>query len=210
MEDIILLAIRQYIAPISMNFTDIPSTMLFSQKRKYLTIIIFTVITSFLLSACSVFGPTPISRGSLVEKDDYDQLIPKSSTKADAIDLMGSPTTKGAFDDNTWIYISMTTHLAPIDFPAISKQQVVVLKFADTGLLENVRVLNKKDAVPVAMSNKVTPTPGTKINILQQILGNVGRYDPMQSMMGSGAMGANGSMFNNNTGPGHFGSGNSL
>lgn len=166
---------------------------------------------AFVISGCSVFAPTPIPRGSLVEADDYNQLTPGSSTRADAVDLMGSPTTKGAFDDNTWIYISMTTYMKPLDFPGVKKQQVVVLKFDNAGMLQSLRTLNRKDSRPVAMISKVTPTPGTSINILQQILGNVGRYNPMQNMMG----GANGAgtgtgMMGGNSGPGHFGAGNTL
>ena len=161
------------------------------------------------LSGCAVFSPTPIPRGSLVEADDYNQLIPGSSTRADALDLMGTPTTKGAFDDNTWIYISMTTRLVPMDYPAVIKQDVVVLKFTPSGTLQSVRALDRKDAIHVAMVSKITPTPGTKVNILQQILGNVGRYNPMQNMMGSGSAGGMMGGYNNQ-GPGHFGSGNSL
>lgn len=165
-----------------------------------------------ILSGCGVFRPTPIPRGSLIEADDYNQLVPGTSTRADAVDLLGSATTKGAFDDNTWIYISMTTYLRPIDFPGVKKQQVVVLKFNNAGALESMRTLSRRDARPVAMISQVTPTPGTSINILQQILGNVGRYNPMQNMMGSsGNMGSGGGgMMNSNSGPGHFGSGNTL
>ncbi|MBS0984737.1 outer membrane protein assembly factor BamE [Acetobacter thailandicus] len=164
-----------------------------------------------LVSGCSIFSPTPVPRGSLVEADDYDQLIPGSSTRADAIDLMGSPTTRGAFDDNTWIYISMTTYLRPANFPGIDKQQVVVLNFDNDGKLKTLRTLNRKDARPVSMISQVTPTPGTSINILQQILGNVGRYNPMQNLMGTGsATGQSQGLGNSNSGPGHFGSGNTL
>lgn len=163
---------------------------------------------AFVISGCSVFAPTPVPRGSLIEADDYNQLTPGSSTRADAVDLLGSPTTKGAFDDNTWIYISMTTYMRPLDFPGIDKQQVVVLKFDGAGTLQSLRTLNRKDSRSVAMISKVTPTPGTSINILQQILGNVGRYNPMQNMMNSSGSGTG--MMGGNSGPGHFGAGNTL
>lgn len=162
---------------------------------------------TLLLSGCAVFRSSPIPQGSLVEPDDYNQLIPGSSTRSDALDLLGSPTAKGAFDDNTWIYVSTVSHLAPMDFPHLSKQQVVVLKFSPAGTLNSVRTLALKDSFRIAMNSNVTPTPGSKINVLQQILGNVGRYNPMQNL--SGLMGGN--MMGNNQGPaGHFGSGNQL
>ncbi|MDG6095356.1 outer membrane protein assembly factor BamE [Acetobacter sp. AN02] len=164
-----------------------------------------------LTSGCSVFRATEMPRGSLIEAEDYKQLQPGVSNRADAVDLLGSPTTKATFDDNTWIYISMVTVPVPASFPGIKKQQVVVLNFDEGGTLRSMRTLNKKDRKNVGMRGDITPTPGTKINVIQEILGNVGRYNPMQNMMGNGGSfgGATGPMGSNN-GPGHGGAGNTL
>ncbi|NHO52489.1 outer membrane protein assembly factor BamE [Acetobacter estunensis] len=163
------------------------------------------------LSGCAVFENPPMPRGSLIEADDYNQLQPGKSNRADAIDLLGSPTAKATFDDNTWIYISMMTAPTPANFPHVTKQQVVVLNFDEGGTLRALRTLNLKDAKHPGMVGDRTPAPGTKINILQEILGNVGRYNPMQGMMNNNSnsfSGAGGMMGNN--GPGHGGAGNSL
>ncbi|GBQ28544.1 lipoprotein OmlA [Gluconacetobacter sacchari DSM 12717] len=161
-----------------------------------------------LLSGCALFSPPPAHRGSLIEADDYSQLKPGVSTRAEAMDLLGSPTTRATFDDNTWIYISMRTVPAPMDFPSIRSQDVLVLNFDDKGVLRTMRTLNKSDARPTSMAPGATPTPGTSVNILQQILGNVGRYNPL-SNMNSTFGGSTGPMGYNN-GPGHGGSGNGL
>ncbi|WP_242011873.1 outer membrane protein assembly factor BamE [Acetobacter oeni] len=165
-----------------------------------------------LLSACSVFQSTPMPRGSLIEADDYKQLKPGSSNRADALDLLGSPTARATFDDNTWIYVSMMTVPQPANFPKITKQQVVVLNFDQAGTLRVLRTLNLKDAKHPGMIQEKTPTPGTKINILQEILGNVGRYNPMSGMMGGNSFGGGGATgpMGSNSGPGHAGAGNSL
>lgn len=160
------------------------------------------VVLASFLSACAVFKSAPIHGGSLIEPDDYNQLIPGSSTRSDAIDLLGSPSSKGAFNDNTWIYLSNVSHSTPMNFPRVTKQQVVVLKFSPTGTLKSIRTLSIKDSMHVAMVSKITPTPGSKINVLEQILGNVGRYNPMQNL--SGLMGTGMNQL------GHFGSGNAL
>lgn len=168
----------------------------------------------FFLSGCHIFENSPMPRGSLIEADDYNQLKPGVSNRADALDLLGSPTTKATFDDNTWIYVSMMTAPTPASFPHVTKQQVVVLNFDQGGTLRALRTLNMKDAKHPGMVGEATPTPGTKINILQEILGNVGRYNPMQNMMGNSAFGGGNSSSNGmmgmNNGPGHGGSGNSL
>ncbi|AQS86526.1 MAG: outer membrane protein assembly factor BamE [Acetobacter aceti] len=165
----------------------------------------------FLLSGCSVFENSPMPRGSLIEADDYNQLKPGVSNRADALDLLGSPTSKATFDDNTWIYVSMMTAPTPANFPHITKQQVVVLNFDQAGTLRSLRTLGPKDAKHPGMVGDKTPTPGTKINILQEIIGNVGRYNPMQGMMNNSSFGGgSGGMGMSNNGPGHGGAGNSL
>jgi outer membrane protein assembly factor BamE (lipoprotein component of BamABCDE complex) len=161
-----------------------------------------------LLSGCSVFSPRPVTRGSLIEADDYNQLKPGVSTRSDAMDLLGSPTTHATFNDDTWIYITMQTTQVPLDFPSVRKQNVLVLNFDSSGLLRGMRTLDRSNARDVTMVGDVTPTPGTKINILQQILGNVGKYNPMSNL--NSTFGGSSGPMGFNSGPGHGGSGNSL
>jgi len=161
------------------------------------------------LSACSIFSSVPQPRGSLIEAEDYAPLKPGTSNKNDVLDAIGSPTSHATFDDNTWIYVSMVTAPTPLGFPTIRKQDVLVLQFDQNGTLKSLKTLDKKDARPVGMVAATTPTPGTKVNVMQQILGNVGRYNPMSGMTNSAFGGSTGPM-NGNSGPGHAGTGNSL
>lgn len=166
-----------------------------------------------MLSGCEAISPPPIPRGALIEKLDYDQLVLNSSTQNDALSILGSPTAHATFNDNTWIYISMTKDLVPLAHPVIDRQQVLVLNFDDGGVLRRMNVLNKRDAIRVSMAGGATPTPGTHISVMQELLGNVGRYNPMSSMgstfggMGNAGMGA-GPMSGQGTGNG--GVGNSM
>ncbi|MUG04847.1 outer membrane protein assembly factor BamE [Bombella sp. ESL0378] len=163
-----------------------------------------------MLSGCEAISPPPIPRGALVEKMDYDQLVLNSSTQNDALSILGSPTAHATFNDNTWIYISMTKDLVPLAHPVIDKQQVLVLNFDNSGILRKMNVLNKRDAIHVHMAGGVTPTPGTHISVIQELLGNVGRYNPMNSMGNTfGGMG-NGMGPMSGQGTGNGGVGNSM
>ncbi|POF63769.1 hypothetical protein CFR73_02370 [Novacetimonas maltaceti] len=186
-----------------------PAQHIFSRPRSLRLFSCAVIGVGLSLSGCVAFKPSVIQRGSLVQADDYNQLKTGTSSRSDVMDLLGSPTSRATFDDNTWIYISMRQTLAPISFPHIDKQQVVVLTFDQGGILRNLRTLHKDDARYVSMAMGKTPTPGTKINIMQQILGNVGRYNPM-SQMTSTYGGSTGPMNSMNGGPGHGGQGNSL
>lgn len=183
-----------------------PQTKRFPGLRRLAAVA--TIAGTLPIAGCGLFGPIPQARGSLIEKADYAQLVPGTSRRSDVMDLLGSPTARATFDDNTWIYVSMITAPRPLEFPAVRKQDVVVLTFDNDGVLRKVATLDKSKGYDVGMVNQTTPTPGTKINILQQILGNVGKYNPM-SNMGSTFGGSQGPL-GSGQGTGQGGVGNSL
>ncbi len=106
------------------------------------------------------------------------QLVTGVSTQADATALLGSPTAKGTFDSNVWMYISEMTRPVVGGTNAVTHQEVVELRFDDRGVLREVRTLDKKNALPATMVARTTPSPGTEASMLQQLFGNVGRFSP--------------------------------
>lgn len=161
---------------------------------------------ALLLSGCSVFGifaPTKTQRGAMLDTDTVKELVPGTSTRADATSLLGSPTAKATFDDNTWIYIGQVTETRIGRTPGVVKQRVVVLTFDPNGTLRQVKSLDKADAKDVAMATGATPSPGSEASFMQQLLGNVGKFSPA-GLPGGGLGGAgSGSM-----GPGLGNTGN--
>ena len=78
-------------------------------------------------------------RGNRVEADQLNELVPGTSTRGDVTALIGSPTTKATFDDNTWIYVSEVTRRASRGRRVCWSQNVVVLGFNDQGVLATSR-----------------------------------------------------------------------
>ena len=72
-------------------------------------------------------------RGNKVDVDSLKELRPGVSTRADATSLLGSPTIKAAFDDNTWLYIAEVTRPRIGSFQSVLSQHVIVLTFDDKG-----------------------------------------------------------------------------
>lgn len=135
------------------------------------------LIACLALSACSIVEAPKQLRGNRVEADQLKELVPGTSTKADATAMLGSPSARAAFDDNTWIYISETTRTRVGRTPGITAQDVAVLSFDGGGVLRGVKMLNQDDARPVDVVGRSTPSPGSEATILQQLLGNVGKYN---------------------------------
>jgi outer membrane protein assembly factor BamE (lipoprotein component of BamABCDE complex) len=144
------------------------------------------------VTACGWFLPPPQTRGNRVEQEQLKELVPGTSTKSDVTALIGSPTQKAVFDDNTWLYITEVTRQRVGQTLGLLNQQVVVLSFDDRNVLTNVKTVNNDDAVPVAVATRTTPSPGTEASFMQQLLGNIGRFNAAGSSGFSGGGGAPG------------------
>jgi outer membrane protein assembly factor BamE (lipoprotein component of BamABCDE complex) len=139
------------------------------------------------VTACSWILPPPQTRGNKIDADELKQLVLGTSTKADVTALVGSPTQKATFDDNSWLYITETTRTRVGRTLGVLDQEVVVLTFDDRGVLTGVKTVTKDDAVPVSVASRTTPSPGTEASFMQQLLGNIGRFTPAgTSGFGSG------------------------
>lgn len=128
------------------------------------------------LSACSAIDAPHQLRGNRVDADLIKELVPGTSTRADATSLLGSPSARGSFDDNTWIYISETTRTRVGRLPGVTAQEVTMLTFDQAGVLRDVKHLNQDDGRDVSVVSRATPSPGSEASFMQQLLGNVGKF----------------------------------
>jgi outer membrane protein assembly factor BamE (lipoprotein component of BamABCDE complex) len=137
------------------------------------------VLACPVLGGCSFFEAQSQLRGNRVDADQLNELVPGTSTRADATALIGSPTARATFDDNTWLYVSEVTRTRIARTQGVLSQKVVALNFNDQGVLQDVKQLNQDDSVPVSIVARSTPSPGTEASFLQQLFGNIGRFNAL-------------------------------
>jgi outer membrane protein assembly factor BamE (lipoprotein component of BamABCDE complex) len=151
------------------------------------------ILSASLLGACSLIEQPPQTRGNKVTSDQLKDLVPGTSTRADVASLLGSPTAKATFDDNTWIYISEVTQPRVGRVQGINSQNVITAVFDDRGILQSIGHLDQADAKPVSVVSRATPSPGSESSFMQQLLGNVGKFSAGPA--GGGAGGDSGATF---------------
>jgi len=151
----------------------------------WLTVRRLTLIACLALSGCSWLMNPPQVRGNKIDREQMAELNPGVSTKADVTAVIGSPTARDSFDDNVWIYVSETTQSRVGRMPAVIAQEAVVLNFDDQGVLRSVEKKTLSDSVPVQVVSRTTPSPGTEASFMQQLFGNIGRFNAL----GSGPVG---------------------
>ena len=147
------------------------------------------LVACLLIGGCSFFEAKPQLRGNHVDADQLKELVPGTSTRADVTALIGSPTARATFDDNTWLYISEVTQPRIARVQGVLSQGVVVLSFNEQGVLRDVQTLNQDDSVPVSVVARATPSPGTEASFLQQLFGNIGRFNAISPTPTTGPMG---------------------
>ncbi len=150
------------------------------------------LLLASLTGGCSFLEFPPQLRGNRVTDDQLKDLVPGTSTRADVTSALGSPTARAAFDDNTWMYISEVTQPRVGRVQGVNSQNVVAVTFDDRGVLQSVKQMSQKDAKPVDVVSRATPSPGSEATFMQQLLGNVGRFTAGPNA-GGGQSGGSGS-----------------
>jgi outer membrane protein assembly factor BamE (lipoprotein component of BamABCDE complex) len=135
----------------------------------------FLVLSSCaaMLSACA---PMIDAHGNLPDPDAVLQVQPGIDDRSQVAKLLGSPSTVATFNDKTWYYISKKTSRVAFWDPTILDQEVLMVKFDDTGIVSDMKVYGLEDAHVVTPDPNITPTSGRELTILQQLLGNLGRF----------------------------------
>ena len=125
------------------------------------------------LGACSSGLNT---HGNLPDKELVEDIQPGVHSREDVLDILGSPSAISTFQDNRWYYIGSRSETVAFFDRDILERNVLVVSFAEDGLVGDKKVYNLKDGQDVDPVDRVTPTEGKKLTILQQLFGNVGRF----------------------------------
>lgn len=138
---------------------------------------------AFLISACllalstSACSPTVAQRGNMVEDFQLAQVVPYESTRSDVLRNMGSPTTKSTFDESVWYYIGQETEKRGILDPEVTEERIVLVAFNEEGFVEVVKDVDR-ERMNIPYARDKTPTHGNETTMMQQFLGNLGKFNP--------------------------------
>ena len=128
---------------------------------------------ALLTSACT---PTQSNRGNMVEDYRMSEVTPGISTRTNVLKSLGSPTTKAPFDDNVWYYIGQKMEKKGIFDPKVVEERVVVVAFNDEGILQTMEEIDS-NRIAVPKVRRKTETGGNEVTVMEQLLGNVGRFN---------------------------------
>jgi outer membrane protein assembly factor BamE (lipoprotein component of BamABCDE complex) len=158
-----------------------------SMRRTVPIAVLLAVSVPVLLGGCDTivdqrgFTPTP---GSV------DKLEVGAQSREDVIRLIGTPSAVATFNPNVWYYISEKQETYAFLKPRITEQSVMQLSFTESGRLQAIKKYDQKDAENITMVSRITPTAGKQLTVLEQILGNIGKFAVPKGTGGTTTVGA--------------------
>jgi outer membrane protein assembly factor BamE (lipoprotein component of BamABCDE complex) len=144
---------------------------------------IFLLIAAVTITACT---PTVVKRGNMLEDFQLKQVQAGVSTRSDVLRNFGSPTTTAPFNDNAWYYIGQETEKKGILDPKIVKERIFEVSFGQDGIVQAVRELPKGAGLDIPIAREKTVTYGNEVTVMQQMLGNIGKFNKAGSQKNDG------------------------
>ncbi len=130
------------------------------------------------LAGCS---PQINNHGHRIDPGALSQIQPGRTGKQEVIGILGSPSSISTFDDERWYYISQKTESYSFYINDITQQDVVTINFDASGLVSGVDEHGMELAKAIEPVDDETPTLGKDLTLLEQFVGNIGRFETGES-----------------------------
>lgn len=150
--------------------------------------LLFAGTAALALGACEL--PVQV-HGNLPDDEQIARLEPGQQGRTDVVNMLGTPSVQSTFKDKTWYYIGVRQTRFAFLPPDIEERNVLVLQFDEQDRLADKQLYTLADGQDIDLVDRETPTEGRDLTILQQLLGNLGRFNDEQSGP-SGRVGAPG------------------
>ena len=138
--------------------------------KKY---ILMAGVALISLSACT---PTKAVQGNFIQDYQLAEVQAGVDTQSDVMRKLGSPTTRAPFDDNVWYYLGQETEKRGILDPEVKNERIIVVFFDESGTVTDLKNVDPQ-RTDIPYVREKTPTSGQEITVMQQLLGNMGRFN---------------------------------
>jgi len=137
-------------------------------------------LTAIAATSCA---PRIDTRGNPLDPEILADIEPGEMAKDEVSEILGAPSTISMFNQakvETWYYISERTESLAFFAPKVAKRNIVAISFNEADVILRIDKIGLEDGKIVEHIERKTPTVGNELNILDQILGNLGRFNPDQ------------------------------
>ncbi|KIL98793.1 Outer membrane lipoprotein OmlA [Paramagnetospirillum magnetotacticum MS-1] len=134
------------------------------------------LLVAALVAVSAACTPIIEVRGNLPPPEQLAQVKIGTSTREDVQALLGTPSNVTPFGEESWHYISAITEREAFFEPEVKERKVITVVFDRAGTVRAIDNRGLEDGKDVVPAGRETPTAGKELTILQQLMGNVGRF----------------------------------
>ncbi len=138
--------------------------------------ILFCLLCLLAVSGCS---PVKMQRGNLLQDYQLADVKVGEHSRSDVLRMLGSPTSQSTFNPDIWYYIGQETEKRGILDDRVKNERIVVVAFNADGIVDQIQDVDQ-DRIDVPYAKGKTPTHGNELTFMQQLLGNLGRFNAPQ------------------------------
>jgi outer membrane protein assembly factor BamE (lipoprotein component of BamABCDE complex) len=124
------------------------------------------------LTAC--LTPARDFHGYIPDEVQPYEIKPGEDTRTSVEAQLGSPSTEGLFDTNTWFYISDIQERLAFYHPSVAERSVTAIRFGTDDKVEEVLRYSAADGEVISYAARETPTRGRELGLWEQIFGTIG------------------------------------
>ncbi len=118
----------------------------------------------------------PSTHGNRPPVSRLQEVTPGVQTRDDILMLLGSPSVVPVYGEDTWYYVSSVMMPQSFDNPETVAREIIAVRFDEDGVVAGVDTLDLADGQAVDPVDRETPTRGREMTILEQAIGNLGRF----------------------------------
>jgi outer membrane protein assembly factor BamE (lipoprotein component of BamABCDE complex) len=138
--------------------------------------------TALTAAACA---PTVSTHGHRLDPELVAQIQPGVTSREEVAQLLGSPSSMSTFDDKSWYYVTQRTEQLTFYDENVAAQDVLRIDFGADGLVSNVSQRGLEMARTIEPAPETTRTLGNELTVVQQFIGNIGRFNTEAAGPGS-------------------------
>jgi outer membrane protein assembly factor BamE (lipoprotein component of BamABCDE complex) len=117
------------------------------------------------------------THGDRLETDRLAQIRPGVQTREDIAQILGSPSSTSAFGEESWYYISDLVETRSIFDRETKDREVVTIRFNGSGVVSQIDAFGLERGREVELVERETPSFGESVTLLNQMMGNLGRFN---------------------------------
>lgn len=144
-----------------------------SPKMKRTAVLVLAALLGAGLPGCS---PVVENHGYAPDEGLLTDITVGQDTRGSVQRKIGRPSSTGVFSDTGWYYVSTTIERYMYHAPKVIDRRVVAIEFDQNDIVAAMNEYGLEDGRVIDLQTRTTPTHGRKLTILQQLLGNIGRF----------------------------------